>query len=57
MDEIIKNVTSVGWWFSVVIVGLIVSVVATYTKSAIDFTAKYALNTLVSFKKRNEEST
>jgi len=35
MEEIVSNLTSVSWWFSVVVAGLIVSVIGAYAKSAL----------------------
>jgi hypothetical protein len=36
MDELSKNLASPSWWFSVVLAGIVVNVVAAYAKPALD---------------------
>ncbi len=36
MEEILKNVSSISWWFGVVFVGVLVSLIAGYLKPRID---------------------
>lgn len=36
MGEIAKQITSPGWWFSVVVVGTLINLLATYLKSKLD---------------------
>lgn len=56
MEEIIKNITSVSWWFSVVVVGLLISVLGGYMKSATDRTVAYVINRLNIRKRKGQES-
>lgn len=46
MDEITKNLSSLAWWFTAVLVGVFVSLAANYLKPATDRAIAYALQKL-----------
>lgn len=51
MEEIIKNISSISWWFGVVFVGVVVSLIAGYLKPRID---RWLANYSKSRKNKNE---
>jgi len=51
MEEILKNISSISWWFGVVFVGVIVSLIAGYLKPRID---NWLANYSKSRKNKNE---
>ncbi|WP_226704558.1 hypothetical protein [Microbulbifer elongatus] len=52
MEEIVKNISSISWWFGVVFVGVVVSLIAGYLKPRID---NWLANYSKSRKNRNEK--
>ena len=46
MIEITNNLSSLAWWFSAVVVGILASLVAAYLKPATDFAVKFTLEAL-----------
>lgn len=36
MNEVIRNLSSISWWFSVVIVGIIINLISIYLKAKLD---------------------
>jgi hypothetical protein len=55
MDEFLQDLSSVRWWLSVVLVGIIVGVLSTYARAGVDHSTRLTIGAISSLSRRVRE--